>query len=333
MIGSRMAILHCLLLHSHLLGAEIPVMERIDKIKIKEAITISAKFGDRIWKDFNQVPFTMILVTDSIEFLVYHTNPPADFTLSEKDTVLHTDIFYRKRQYPVNWLATFPVNGISCIVVGTPKNTGQHTVGWIITLLHEHFHQYQYSQPGYYTAVANLKLSGGDKTGMWMLNYAFPYTDETVCDLYDTYISLLSETANHIQSKDFDKKFMIYKNLRNKFCKALTPADYSYFSFQLWQEGIARYTEYKFLELLAAYTPSSEIVKIQDYISFDEYKRKFFDLQFSELGRLELREAQRICFYAIGFAEGLILDKLNPHWRSGFFTNKFTIEKGSSRYK
>ncbi len=32
----------------------------------------------------------------------------------------------------------------------------------------------------------------------------------------------------------------------------LKPDDYKYFSFQVWQEGIARYTEYKFLEAMAA---------------------------------------------------------------------------------
>ena len=46
--------------------------------------------------------------------------------------------------------------------------------------MHEHFHQLQYAQPGYYQAVAALGLSHGDQTGMWILNYPFPYTSASV---------------------------------------------------------------------------------------------------------------------------------------------------------
>ncbi len=308
-------------------GMSDPRMRMVDKIRIREAISISQKFGDSIWEGISQVPFAIILVTDSVEFLVYHTNPPVDFKLSEKDTVLRADIFFRKRQYSKNWLATFPVNGINCIVAGIPENTGRGSTEWIITLLHEHFHQYEYSQPGYYADVEKLELSGGDQTGMWMLNYPFPYGEKTIIGLYDKYVSALAEAAGNIDSKGFEKKFNKYKTSRKKFSKRLLTADYRYFSFQIWQEGIARYTEYKFLEKLAGYIPSSEIVQLKDFISFAECKRRFLELQFSELAKLELSKAQRVCFYAIGFAEGILLDKINPGWRAGFFTNKFYLEK------
>src|SRR6185436_8920067 len=48
---------------------------------------------------------------------------------------------------------------------------------WLRTVLHEHFHQWQSALPGYYERVGALDLAGGDQTGMWMLNFDFPYAD------------------------------------------------------------------------------------------------------------------------------------------------------------
>ena len=52
----------------------------------------------------------------------------------------------------------------------------------MLTVLHEHFHQLQQSQPGYFQGVEALGLSGGDQTGMWMLNYPFPYKTPAVAE-------------------------------------------------------------------------------------------------------------------------------------------------------
>ena len=125
-----------------------------DKIRIKEAMNISDQVGDKIWKGINEVPFVVLLVTDSIEYLINHPYPSDDFQLSEKDTILETKIFYRQRQFPDWYLATFPaVNGVNCIVVGTPEKTNKNSTDWTITLLHEHFHQYQFTEQDYYSSV------------------------------------------------------------------------------------------------------------------------------------------------------------------------------------
>ena len=46
--------------------------------------------------------------------------------------------------------------------------------------MHEHFHQLQWAQPEYLKAIDDLGLSKGDATGMWMLNYPFPYDNPEV---------------------------------------------------------------------------------------------------------------------------------------------------------
>lgn len=299
-----------------------------DKIRIREAINISNHIGDKIWKGFNEVPFVVLLVTDSLEFLINHPYPSDDFKLSENDTILKTKIFYRPKQYPNWYLATFPaVNGVNCVVVGTPENTNKNSTDWTITLLHEHFHQYQYTYPDYYKSVDKLELSGGDQTGMWQLNYAFPYDSVIVIDQYKKYVASLFKALSNINKKRFKKDFKNYSEERNKFKNLLKPADYRYFSFQVWQEGIARYTEYKFLQALDYYQPSNEMTRLTDFVSFTKYKDEFSTREKNSLVTSKFDIDKRVCFYAIGFSEGLLLDKLNPKWHDKFLIDKFYIEK------
>ncbi|HMI77381.1 MAG TPA: hypothetical protein VK484_01240, partial [Ferruginibacter sp.] len=175
-----------------------------EALLIREAKIISDETGDNIWAGISKTPFAIVLVTDSIEFLIYHPYPSADFKFTYSDSILQADVYSRGRTYPKNWLATFPaVSGVNCIVVGTPANTGRSLTDWMITLLHEHFHQYVNSQPGYFASVNALNLSGGDQTGMWMLNYPFPYDSVVVIEQYEKYTAALINAVNSIGKKGF----------------------------------------------------------------------------------------------------------------------------------
>jgi hypothetical protein len=308
-------------------GQTIPQMRYEDKIRIREAMNISEQVGDKIWKGINEVPFVVLLVTDSVEFLVNHPYPTDDFKLSEDDTILKTKIFYRQRQFPDWYLATFPaVNGVSCIVVGTPEKTNKNSTDWVITLLHEHFHQYQSAVKDYYSSVGKLDLSSGDQTGMWMLNYAFPYDNNELIEQYNKFTASLLKAVLNIKKKSIQKDFKKYLKQRTKFKGLLKPADYRYFSFQIWQEGIARYTEYKFIEALDVYNPSFEMKQLKDYVGFKELKDQFYLSELRSLKNSKLEVDKRICFYAIGFAEGILLDEQNPNWKDKYLTNKFYVE-------
>jgi hypothetical protein len=308
-------------------GQSLPGLRYADKIRIREAMTISAKFGDKLFKGFSTVPFTIVLVTDSMEFLINHPNPSSDFRLSGEDEVLKTNIYYRKTQFNPHFLATFPaVNGVSCIVVGTPENTNKNSTEWVITLLHEHFHQYQNTCPDYFKAVDELNLSGGDQTGMWMLNYPFPYDSSPIKNQYALFTKALYNTITNINSEAYKSNLKKYLGERKKLKDLLAPADYRYFSFQIWQEGLARHTEYSFLELLVNYTASSEMTVLPDFISFSTLKSKMYHNETESLLKNKLDEIQRICFYSTGFAEGILLNKQNKSWRKKYLSNKFYVE-------
>jgi hypothetical protein len=308
-------------------GQDIPKMRYEDKIRIREAISISEQKGEKIWKGLNEVPFVVLLVTDSIEYLINHPYPSEDFKLSENDKILNTEILYRERLFPDWYLATFPaVNGVNCIVVGTPEKTNKNSTDWVITLLHEHFHQYQFTSPNYYDEVNKLDLSGGDETGMWQLNYAFPYDDSKVIEQFNKYTAALLKAVSNIERSSFNKDFKNYLKQRAKFKQLLKPADYRYFSFQVWQEGIARHTEYKFIQALENYVPTQEMTQLKDFVKFKDLKDNFYNAELKSITQSKLETEKRVSFYAIGFAEGILLDKRNPKWQEKYLTDKFHIE-------
>jgi hypothetical protein len=301
-----------------------------DRIRMQEAFRINEKYGNKVWSGWSNVPFAILLVTDSTEFLIRHPSPSNDFQLLGYDSLLQSKVYFRKRIFDTHFLATFPaVNEISTVVVGQPENTGQSSVAWIITLLHEHFHQLQNYQKDYYNGINSLDLSGGDKTGMWMLNYPFPYADEKVNTAYD---SLKVSLANLFKPENKDdlqlltKKYLLKKE---EFKNLITEKDYRYISFQLWQEGIARYTELNITKTLLddGYSFSDSVTKLNDFIDLKKFYNQLYTNVINQITANKLNEKKRICFYAIGAGEGLLLDIVNTDWKKLYFNDKFYLEK------
>ncbi len=159
-----------------------PRLGETDRIRLREAFRLADQFEEQVWPGWKHAPFAVLLVTPDFEFLVRHPQPSDDFTKLGNDAPLGSDVYFRKRQFPVRIQATFPaVNGLNTIVIGQAELTSDKTSSrWVITVMHEHFHQFVYSLPGYYPGVTALDLARGDNTGMWMLNFPFPYDSPEV---------------------------------------------------------------------------------------------------------------------------------------------------------
>ena len=297
-----------------------------DRIRIGEAHRIVDQLGDDLWPGLSEAPFAVLLVTPETEFLVHHPNPTSDFTRIEFDSLLDCDVYSRPRVFDKNLLATYPaVAGVPTVVIGQPRHTAaSHTTRWVVTLLHEHFHQYQQSQADYYESVDALGLAGGDKTGMWMLEYPFPYDSKEVNELCSEMCRRLWEAVGAINGASFRDRLDAYLDARRRFKRVLTKKDFAYFSFQVWQEGIARYTEYQLAQRAGfVYTPTQEFLRLPDYVPFEEDAVQTREHFSSELLRASLKRERRTVFYHIGAAEGLLLDRANPGWRRYYLTHMF----------
>lgn len=298
-----------------------------DKIRIKEAISIKDRFAKNIWEGMENTPFALLLITDSVEYLMFHPNPSAEFKSLGHDPMLDTEIYGRPQELNPGFLATFPLfDHVPVIIVGTPENTGKSSSEWIITLLHEHFHQYQMSDKNYQSAVAELGLQGEDQSGMWMLNYPFPYTDSSVQEVFQEYAMSLSLLIQEGEKESFQSVLKEYRQRRKKLKETLSEKDYSYFSFQVWQEGIARYNEWAFLQEMKNYLPSQDCQQLEDFVPFPKVTEDLYARELARLIRLKLDTGQRTSFYSIGFGEGILLDKLNKEWKKKYLKDKFYVE-------
>ena len=315
---------------SNALSQEKPALREVDRVRLAEAFRLSEQLGDNLWAGWSKTPFAVLLVTQDKEFLIRHPRPSDDFTSLGYDAKLKGDVLVRDRKFPPDRLATFPaVGGISTIVVGQAENTASKTsTPWVITLLHEHFHQLQDSQPNFFKDTEALNLSHGDQTGMWMLNYPFPYERVEVSQQFLVLARLLLEAMEAKTPAAFSSKLASYVEARDALKKMLSVDDYKYMSFQLWKEGISRYTEDRVAHWAASkFRPSAEFQNLKDFTTFAATAKQVRDGIVRELSTLKLENYKRVAFYPMGAAEGLLLDRANPNWRGRYFAEKFDNRK------
>jgi hypothetical protein len=304
-----------------------PALASDDRIRIAEAFRLGDAIGDSIWAGWTTAPFAVLLVTPEREFLVRHPRPSADFTRIGYDSLLRSEVLVRERTLSPALLATFPaVGGMPTIVVGTPRATGKSSTEWVLTLLHEHFHQLQTSRPDYYARVDALGLARGDQTGMWMLNYAFPYDSAVVQSRFGALAahldSALSATAPDVRRSHWLAARVARASLR----AALPPDDERYLAFQIWQEGVARYTELRAARFAARhFTPSPAFRALADFIPFDVAAARIESGIRAGL-RAPLGRDRRVVFYPVGAATALLLDEDNEGWKQAYLSGEMRLE-------
>jgi hypothetical protein len=192
--------------------------------------------------------------------------------------------------------------------------------------MHEHFHQLQDSQPGVFTAVKDLGLARGDETGMWMLNFPFPYDQPDLGRSFVRLRDLLLAALGESNEREFQRLAQSYIAERKKFFAQLSADDRKYFGFQLWKEGIARYVQIRSAEAAAHYRPTPEYAALADYESFENYATKARPDTLNELKRADLAAWKRVVVYSFGACEGLLLDRLNLKWKDTYFQHLFTLD-------
>lgn len=299
-----------------------PQLPRDDVTRIREFYQVASQIQEGLWTGWSKIPAPLLLVTADAEFLTHHPVPPAEMKK------IGDDLYARPRQFPTNLQATFPAFGPpSVIVIGEPINThSKSSTPWLFTVMHEHFHQLQNAQPGYFDGVKALNLSKGDTTGMWMLNYPFPYEKPEIDQRFTQLRDLLVRTLEEKDESKFAGLVNEYVAQRRKFFGSLSTDDRKYFNFQLWQEGIARYTEVKSAQACASCQPTAEFGTLSDYEPFADYATRARAKTLSELKQVDLAGLKRDAVYSFGASEGFLLDRINPGWKDNYFKHMFSLD-------
>ncbi len=318
------------LLGSTVAWSETPEINPVDRVRLAESFRLNRVMGDRCWPGWTMGPDAVILVYDDAEFLIRHPEPSPDFQLIGYDADLGSNIYWRPRTFAANLQATFPaVGGVVSVVIGRAEATAAKTsTPWVAMLAHEHFHQWQMSQSWYNNAVDSLDLKGGDNTGMWMLNYNFPYDSTRIIGQFSALQKQLIEMLDTKKPESLRARLQTYLADRAQFLNDVGAGPARYFSFQIWQEGIARYVEIRAAQLVAKRVKLSNAFRsLTDYEPFDSVAQQLREAVLKELSTLKLNSDRRICFYAYGAAEGMILDRLLPNWQVLYAQQRFRIER------
>ncbi|MFL5617812.1 MAG: hypothetical protein ACJ79A_05380 [Gemmatimonadaceae bacterium] len=297
-----------------------------DRIRIAEAFRLGDAVGDSIWPGWTSAPFAVLLVTPEREFLVRHPRPSAEFTRIGYDSLLRSEVLVRERKLSPTLLATFPaVGGVSTIVVGKPRATGKSSTEWVLTLLHEHFHQLQASRPDYYARVDALGLARGDQTGMWMLNYAFPYDSSVVQSRFGALAAHLDSALSATVPDARRSHWLAARVARVALRAALSPDDDRYLAFQMWQEGVARYTELQVARFAARhFTPTAAFRALPDFIPFATAAERIEAGIHAGL-RAPLSQNRRVAFYPVGAAYAVMLDEDDEGWKQKYFVGEMEV--------
>jgi hypothetical protein len=270
-----------------------------DRANIALSTAIVARVGDALWPGWSKTPFAIDLITQDGPVLLNVSRP------------------FTPPPFPRDLEATITLDSGPLIVIGQPQFTSSKSpMRWSVTLLHEHFHEWQYSWPHYYDAIRALDLSRGTKGGMWMLNYPFPYGDPRIDAAYTQLANRLADALQAIGTARFHDAAKRYLSSRAAFKSLLAPDDYKYFAFQCWQEGIARYTEIRVAQLAAlAHRSDPSFLTDAQATGLMHTAGETYWSVLQRLRTIPLRADKRADFYAVGAGEALLLDQLAPGWQ------------------
>ena len=265
--------------------------------------------GEALWPGFGSAPFGMLVIQRDQESLLCQPSVPPGFSFAGRDPATGCNRFVRPRTgLPAGLLAAIPIFGPpSTIVMGTRDATGLSPMRWRSTVFHEHFHQWQAELPGYYGRVAALDLAGGDETGMWMLSFPFPYDDAAIRAAYYNAAQALADALEARRTQGFPTRVAQYVEQRRALAAAAGERNWRYLEFQLWQEGVARWTE------IALGRNSDDWATRMDAEAREQ--EVIGGLQHPDLER-----QRRLVVYELGAGEAMLLEACGTGWRSRYAT-------------
>jgi peroxiredoxin len=301
-----------------------PQLSRQDAIRIAEAYHLWKSLGERIWAGWTDVPMPLLYITTDYEYAIGFPKSLAGFQPLERSSLINESIQLRRRILDPNLSASFPIDGIHAVVIGTPAALEKSSGEWTLTVTHEMFHVLQYAR-GASEKIKALAL-GSESDASWQLNFPFPYKDTDMMRLihlqsYPIYLAVNGTDESEIKynAGTAVDAVRVYQSVLQR--QSPDGKFYKYSQFQEWTEGIAFYTEYKMAEAAANanYQPAAAFQQLPDYKSYQQiwdesYKGRIFLVKHAG------RAAQsRTAFYHLGLGKGLLLDRLMPDWKTRYF--------------
>ena len=282
------------------------------------ALELAAATTDRVWPGIGALTRGFVVIDGDREVLVCRDQAPGFERLAESPLsgcVAHE----RDRFFPERMQASLNLFGLEeTVVTASPQALDQSDAEWLLKFVHERFHQWQSTQPRYLERIAALDLSGGDTSGMWMLNFPFPYDDPDTAAGFAELGARLAALQTTLAADDEASRISEYIERRAQVFARLPAAARRYAEFQLWKEGAARYTE----------IATARQASAQRYRDHSILAAAAADIERRELARLrslDLATDKRGVFYALGLFEWQLADQLAPDWRRSYAAGPLAV--------
>lgn len=287
-----------------------------DRQMIAEAQAIVRTSGDRVWEGFSQAPLPILLIGPDQETL-FCGAPAADFFPAGFDTVTNCALQTRPRELPVDLSAATYIGDQHVIMMGVPDALDVNRAEWIVTVLHEAFHQYQSTLPGYVAAVDRVRKMFGEASSQWMLDYPFPYADAEIANAFK---GMTDSALRYLEATSSSERYAAisdYVDARRSAQRATGSRHWAYFEFQAGQEGVARWSEQALGALVAASDPSIAAVA--------EDGRLGLTTSLRAIDRDGLGIWKRSAFYVFGAIEAEMLHQTDPAWQRQYVNTPFSM--------
>jgi hypothetical protein len=142
---------------------------------------------------------------------------------------------------------------------------------------------------------------------MWMLNYPFPYSAPATVSAFNTASRALAAAVDGRGKPGFRAALRNYLAARAKLAHAAGEKNWRYAEFQLWKEGVARWTE---IQLGERYPDPAVRASAR---RLEQQSRAWLD-------EPDIAGSGREFVYPYGAAEAMLLDACGPAWRRSYPT-------------
>lgn len=301
-----------------------------DTAVIREMYHLWASTADDIWISAGEIRAPLVYVKERAEYAVGFPVAVRGFTPLPYSADLNLTVQVRPRTFPVHISASFPIEGAVAVVIASPALLNKSPEEWVIVAQHEMFHVFQ-SARGSQAKIAALEIGSPEQAGSWQLNFPFAYTDEDVMRLIH-----LQGNSLWLAATGQDRAETLYDvgtaidavNVYRRLLDQLNPKSYRYSEFQEWNEGVAKYTEYRFAERATQpnYKPELRFRSLHGFKGYAELWKSTY-ANVPHLVKNAGRAAQnRDAFYHLGLGKSLALDNVSRDWKKKYFTKDLWLD-------
>lgn len=293
-----------------------------DILLVRAAQQIVNDYGNTVWPGFGDRVTPILLSSGEYDYLFNHPDPPEGFSKVEGQNSL-----YRKKGHLLSRPAAtaYPVAGVFSVIIPAREeliawvrdkmelpNFKVTQTEYIRAIIHESFHVYQINSLGGREAVPDFGFSGSSRDLQSRMLDSSQWKERATATgkllsaaIKQTKLSLVRKSLKGAMQEDTT-------NTGNFSTEIL-----SFERYVQWLEGTARYVDTRLIMEASKQGQSKK-----NNIEFQPTSEIKSDLITQLTAKLSGPTPVRDRLAAFGAAKGLLLDRLYPGWKKGFFKKR-----------